>query len=168
MPVVSRAEQRRKKHQRHDREQVFDDQPPDRDVARLRVQIVVVRKDAHENDGAGDGQRHSENQACRPVPAKRAREEHAQHSRHRTLDNGARNGDAPHGQQFFDVELEPDAEHEQNDADFGELFCQRRVGDEAGCVRPHQRARQQVTDNRRKPEAVGEEAQYQGRGEPSR
>ena len=62
----------------------------------------------------------------------------------------------------------PDAEHEQDDADLGELLGQRRVGDEAGRVRPDQRARQQVADDRRQAEALREEAQDQRSAEPSR
>ena len=31
------------------------------------------------------------------------------------------NGDAPDGEQLLDVELQADAEHEQDDADLGEL-----------------------------------------------
>jgi hypothetical protein len=42
--------------------------------------------------------------------------------------------------------MQPDAEHQQNDADLGELQCQFSVGDEAGRRRSDQHARQQVTD----------------------
>ena len=72
----------------------------------LRVEIVVVRKDADEHDRAGDGQRHAENQPGRPVPAKRPREQRTQHGGDRALRDGAGDGDAPYGEQFFDVELE--------------------------------------------------------------
>ena len=71
------------------------------------------------------------------------------HGGHRTLRDGSGNGDAAHREQFFDVELEADAEHQQNDADLRQLLGQRGVGDEAGSVRTDQRARQQVTDDRR-------------------
>src|SRR4026208_1992349 len=62
---------------------------------------------------------------------------------------GARNRDPPDGEQFLDVELEADDEHEQDDADLGELLCQRGVRDEARGVRPHEPARQAGGDNRR-------------------
>jgi hypothetical protein len=60
------------------------------------------------------------------------------------------------------VELKADTEHQQNDADFGQLLGHRGVGDEAGSVRSHQRARQEVTDNRRQPEALGDETKHEG------
>jgi hypothetical protein len=73
----------------------------------------------------------------------------------------------PYGEQFFDVELEANAEHQQNDADLRKLFRHRCVGDEAGCVRTHQRARQQVTHNRRQSKTLREKTQYEGRAEAS-
>ena len=60
----------------------------------------------------------------------------------------AGHGDPPHGQQLLEVELQADAEHQQDDADLGELLGQRRVGDEARRVRPDEHAGQQVADDR--------------------
>ena len=70
-----------------------------------------------------------------------------------------------HGQQLLEVELQPDAEHQQDDADLGELLGQRRVGDEAGRVRPDQRAGQQIADDRRQAEPLRDVAEHQRRRE---
>ena len=54
----------------------------------------------------------------------------------RCLRDRARDGDAANGQQLLEVELQADAEHQQDDADFGELFGDRRVDDEPGVFGP--------------------------------
>ena len=67
------AEERRQQDEREHREQVLDDEPADRDVAGLRVQVVVVGEHANQDDRAGDGQRHAEDR-CRPTsPIRSAR-----------------------------------------------------------------------------------------------
>ena len=116
--------------------------------------IVVVGEDADEHDRAGHGERHAKDQRGRPIPAECPRKKRAQARGDRTLRDGSGNRDMTHGEQFFDVELEADAEHQQNDTDLGQLLGQSGVGDEAGGVRPDQRARQQVTYNRGEPEAL--------------
>ena len=47
--------------------------------------------------------------------------------RHRALGNRAGDGDAAHGQQLLEVELQADAEHQQDHADLGELLGQLDV-----------------------------------------
>jgi hypothetical protein len=52
------------------------------------------------------------------------------------------------GEELFDKELEADAEHQQDDADFGDLPGERAVRDEAGCVRADQQPGNDVADRR--------------------
>ena len=59
----------------------------------------------------------------------------AQRGRDGALSDRAGNGDAPHRQQFLQMELQADAEHQQDDADLGELLGEMSVGDEARRVR---------------------------------
>ena len=47
------------------------------------------------------------------------------------------------------VEVQPDAEHQQDDADLRELFRQVAIGDEARRVRPDDDAGQQIPDDGR-------------------
>src|SRR5690606_14216961 len=66
------------------------------------------------------------------------------------------------------VEVEADAEHEQDDAHLGELRGELAVGDEAGRVRADDQAGEQVTEDGREPEAVGSVAEDERRAEPRR
>ena len=141
-------EQDRQQHEREHGEQVFDDEPADRDVAGRRVQIAVVGQDADEHDGARDRERHAEDDSGRPAPAERVRDDRAEHRGDGTLRDGAGNGDAADGQQFFDMKLQADAEHQQDDADFGELFGDFGVGDKSRRVRTDERAGEEIADDR--------------------
>jgi hypothetical protein len=129
---------------------------------------LLSEKDSHQYDRAGHGQRHAEDQRSRPVPSQRPRKNETQDSGDYTLSNGSRDGNAAHSEQLFDVELKADAEHQQNDADLRQVLGQGCVGDESRRVRAHQRTREQVADDRRKADALGEVAQYQGRTKASR
>ena len=71
-PAPARAEDGRQQHQHEDREQVLDDEPADGDVAGRRVQVVVVGQHADQHDGAGDRDRHAEDDA-RPTSPSRTR-----------------------------------------------------------------------------------------------
>ena len=51
------------------------------------------------------------------------------------LARAPRDGDPPHGEQLLEVEVQADAEHQQDDADLGELLGQVLVGDEARACR---------------------------------
>ena len=79
----------------------------------------------------------------------------------------ARHRDPAHGQQFLQMELQANAEHQQDDPDLGELAGDLPVGDEARRVRPDHEARQQVADDRREPEAERHVAAGQRRGQPA-
>ena len=79
--------------------------------------------------------------------------------------DGAGNRDTSNGEQLFDVKLKADAEHQQNDADFGKLFGDFRVGDESGSVRADQSAGKQIADDRGEAGAMCEVTQNQGGGE---
>ena len=67
-----------------------------------------------------------------------------------------------HGQQVLEREMEPDAEHQQDDAELGELVGEVLVGDEAGGERPDGNACKQVAHERRQLEAVRHRAQRPG------
>ena len=61
--------------------------------------------------------------------------------RGQALDDRPGHGDPPHGQQLLEVEVQADAEHQQDDADLGQLLGQVAVGHEARRVRPDDDAR---------------------------
>ena len=64
--------------------------------------------------------------------------------------------------------MEPDAEHEEDHSQLGELGGDLRVGDEPGRVRPHRDPREEVAEDRREPKPVRDEATDQPREEADR
>jgi hypothetical protein len=58
--------------------------------------------------------------------------------------------------------MQPDAEHEQDDAELGELLGKARVRDEAGGERPDENTGEQVSHDGREPQLLGYEAEDQG------
>src|SRR5262245_10950297 len=65
------------------------------------------------------------------------------------------------------MELQADAKHQQDDADFRKLLCKVDVGRIARRIRPDDHSRDQVADDRRKAEALSQISADEGRGEPS-
>jgi hypothetical protein len=59
--------------------------------------------------------------------------------------------------------MQADPEHEQDHADLGQLRDEVDVAHEAGRVRPHGDAGQQVTDQGRQAEAPGQHAECEGK-----
>ena len=55
--------------------------------------------------------------------------------------------------------MQADAEHQQDDADLGELAGDRRVGDKAGRERTDEDAGDEIADQRRQPQPVGQIAE---------
>jgi hypothetical protein len=65
------------------------------------------------------------------------------------------------------MKLQTDAEHQQDHPDFRQLLGKRRIGDKARRVRPDEGAGQEVADDRRQADSLGDVAQEEGRGEPA-
>ncbi len=61
--------------------------------------------------------------------------------------------------------MQPHPEHQQNDADLRQLVGQRLVGDEARRERPEQHAREQIADQRRGAQAMGQGAEQERKAE---
>jgi hypothetical protein len=74
------------------------------------------------------------------------------------LPDGARHGDAADGQEVLQGEVQPNAEHEQDDADFGELWRKRLISDKAGRERSDHDTSHKIADKRREPQTVGDHA----------
>ena len=66
------------------------------------------------------------------------------------------------------MEVEPDAEHQEDDADLGELVGQVLVGDEAGGMRADDEPGEEVADDGREAEPVRHVAADEGRGQAAR
>ena len=83
----------------------------------------------------------------------------AEQRRDHALADGAGHRDASHRQQLLDMELQADAEHQQDHADLGELFGHSRIHRHPGRVRADERAGQQIADNRRKSQPLRDVAE---------
>ena len=66
------------------------------------------------------------------------------------------------------MKLQSDAEHQQDDADVGELLGEARVGDEAGRIRSDRHSGKQVADEGRESEPLREVTERQRGGETGR
>ena len=69
------------------------------------------------------------------------------------------NGDGPHGQQILQGEMQPDAEHQQDHADLGQLVGQALVGHIARREGADEHAGEQIADERRDAEAMRQGAE---------
>jgi hypothetical protein len=131
----------------------------------IAVEHAVRLQRLEQHHGAGAGQRQAEEQAMPPFPSPPPAHRHAEHGGDAHLDHGAGYGNALDGKQVTDGKMQADAEHQQHDADFGKLRGDPHVGDEAGGRRPDQDAGDQVADQRRQLQALGDQAEHQRNAE---
>jgi hypothetical protein len=159
---IARGEDGRQHHEDEDGEQILHDEPADGDVSGRCMELAVVREDADQDDSAGDGERDPEDDRARPLPAKQAGDAGAQHRSDGALRDRAWDRDSAHGEQLLEMELQADPEHQQDDADFGELFGEMCVRREAGRMRTDRDPCQQVADDGREAETLGDVARDEG------
>ena len=151
--AATRAD-RWEQHEHQHRQQVFDDQPSDRDVTGGRIHNLRVGQHADQHDRARDGQREAENESClRPHP-KRHRRRHAQCCRERALRDRPRHGDILHREQILQMKVQPHAEHQQDHAHFRELRREVLIALEPRRMRPDRDPADEIADDRREPDLV--------------
>ena len=80
-----------------------------------------------------------------------AGEPHAERGGAGDLDDGAGDGDRLDREEILEREVQADAEHQQDDADLGELAGEILVGDKARRERADDDAGEQIADQRRQP-----------------
>ena len=131
------------------------------------MQVAVVREDPHEHDRARHGDCQAEDDAGGPVPPVRDADQCAEQGRDKTLTKGTGESHPPYGEQFLEMELQADAEHEKNDPDLGELVRQVFVGDEAGRIGPDDESRDEVPHDGGEPETECHIAADEGRSQPA-
>ena len=160
--------ERRQQHQGDDDGEIFDDQPADGDAAIGRVEAVALFEGAQQDHGAGDGEAEAEDDAGADAPAPGHGEGGAEEGGDDDLADRAGDGDPADGAEVGEGEMQADAEHQQDDAHFGKLAGQFAVGDEAEGIGPDQDAGDEVADQRRQPQAIGDQAEDEGIGERRR
>ena len=94
------------------------------------------------------------------------RQAEADAGREDDLAKGAGNHHPPYGQQIGHGEMQAHAEHQQHDADLGQLAREGAIGDEAGSIGADRHPRDEVADQRRRAQARGKEAAEERQGEP--
>jgi hypothetical protein len=158
----------RQQHQGHHHREILDDQPADGHAPIGGIDEVAFLECLQQDHGTGDRQAEPEHQALADAPAPGSRHAHAKQCRKDDLADRARDGDAAHGQQVGSGEMQPDAEHQQDDAHFGQLSRQRRIRHMARGEGAGENAGDQVADQRRQAEAVGEIAEHRSEHEAYR
>ena len=133
-----------------DHRDVLDDQPADRDAAALGLDQPALLQGAQQHHGAGDrqapGRTPGRRRTVQPSACASAMPSSVATAICTTAPGIAMRSDR---QQVLQREMQADAEHQQDDADLGELVRELLVGDEAGRERAHQHAGEQIADQRR-------------------
>ena len=157
------AGEHRQQHQHQHHAEVLDDEPADGDAPALGVKQPPLLEEAQQHHGAGDGQRDAEDEAGTRRPALPPADGHAQWRRHQRLCERAGNSDGADREQVFERKMQAHSEHQQDDADFGELIGSALVSDKARGEWADGDAREQITDQRWQPQALGHEPETQGK-----
>ncbi len=160
-----RPGQRGQQHQGQDHGQVLDDQPADGDAALVGLHQPPLLQRPQQHDGRGDRQRQAEHDPGHQAPAEEMRQSHAEEGRHRHLADRARDGDLADRQQVLEREVQPDAEHQQDDADLRQFLRQMSVSDETRRERSDDHPRQQIAHQRRDLQALGDGPQRESDNE---
>jgi hypothetical protein len=147
-------------HEDHHGQDVLHDQPSDGHAARRRAHEAVGLQSPHQDDRARDRQGDAEDQGLARRPRGSNSDGEAEQGHERALRENARHRDAADLHQFLDVEVDPDAEHQKDDAHLGKLRRDRKVAHEARGVGPDDDAGQQVPDDRRQAEALRDQPEH--------
>jgi len=159
---IARAAQGAHGHHRQHHGEVLDDQEADGDASVQRVQLVFVREQLDDDDGAGKGQRHGDVDCLHGALAHQQREREAE-------DDGEGQLPEPRGQRhrpdiadMREVQLEPDHEQQHGDADLGQQMDLFGGVDRAEHRRAKQNADHDVGNQQRLAQAHGNRPDHRG------
>ncbi len=125
----------------------------------LGLDQAALLQGAQQDDGTGHRERQSENQARAERPSHQQGEANAHQRCNRDLRDRARDRDGFDRQQVLQREMQAHAEHQKDDAEFGELGRQRLVGDVTRREGADRDAGEQISDQRRHLQALGDGAE---------
>src|SRR3989344_2378428 len=159
-------------HGQHDQgdddDHVLHDQPAHGDTADLALDLFALFQGAQQDHGGGDRQGEAHQQGLDiPQAQLRPAQGPAQDGGDGDLDQGAGHGDLAHLHQIPGREVQPDPEHQQDDADLGQLRRQFGVGDETARIGADGDARDQIADQGRQLQPIGQHAEHEGEDESS-
>ena len=150
-------------HQHHG--DVLHDQPADGDPPALGLEQPPLLQHAQQHHGARHRQRDSEDDTRAERPAEPPADRHAERRGDESLRQRPGNRDGADRQQILGRKVQPHAEHQENDADLGQLIGDVLVGDGARGERSDDDARHQIADQRRQLETVRQNAEAEGEHE---
>jgi hypothetical protein len=145
--------------------EVLDDEPADGNVAALGFDQPPFLQSPQKHHGAGDRERQPKHEPRPHCPAQKVCQPQAHQRCDGDLAQGARDRDGPHREKVREREVQPDAEHQQDDADLSQLQRQSLVGHVPWRERPDQDAGDEVADQRREAQAVGQGPEQEGQAE---
>ena len=100
------------------------DEPADDDTPAVGINEPPLLQGPEDHNRACDGQGEAEHNARPGRPPHNVCQAKAESRYKGHLADRSRNGHGAHGKQIMQREVQPDAKHQQDDADFGELQCE--------------------------------------------
>ena len=130
-----------------------------------RVERAVVHQGSQQDDGARNRDGETEDQAGVGVPAPIPGKCEPKSCCDQHLDGGAGDGDGSDPPEVVEREVKSDTEHQEYDAQFGQLGDRRLIADKAWRGRSDCHARDEVADDRRQADARSHDSTYECIGE---
>ena len=131
----------------------------------LGIELKALRQQLGQYCRGRHRQRPAQHQRALPRHAQQQRHTHHHQQRHRHLRRAHPQGDAAHGTQFGQAELEADTEHQKHHADFCQLAHLLGLAHPAEGVRPDGDADNQVAKQRRLLDLTEQHHHQYGSGE---
>ena len=129
------------------------------------MKILVVLKHPRQNHGTGYGNSHAEHKAGNRGPAEAPPHNHPKHRSHGDLHHRAGDSHPLHSNQVFQMEMEANPEHQQNNAQLRKLLHCMAVRYKARRIRPYDNAGQQVPYQRGQVQLSGNETEKKSGGQ---
>ena len=145
---VARRKQRQQGEQRHDRD-ILEQQDGDGALRVGLLELAALFEDLQRDGGRRQGEREADDDGAAPVDADQIRKA----ENHRRGDDPLRCAEAQniaaHGDEAADFKLEPDHEHQHDDAEFGDRQDLLRRAEHAKPERADRDAGDEISDDRR-------------------
>ena len=143
------AGQRRDDDDQRHHGQILEQQHAHDLLAVRRVQFGALDQHLADDRGGRHRQHAAQRQPGAPVQPEEQRGEHDQQHGGDHLRSAQAEHQALHAAQARQAELQPDAEHQEHHAEFGQMAGFRRIGYPAQRMRPDQDADQQIAQHHR-------------------
>ncbi len=116
-----------------------------------------------QDHSAGDGKTKAKDDTRTKTPAPQRTKADAEQGSKQDTPQRSRNRNASNRQQIGGGKMQAHTEHQQDNAHFRELRGKPGIGDDARCIRPHHDAGDEIADERRQAQAIGQIAEDRGK-----